>query len=115
MLVAPREAEHFESLTKVFEGRSVRLSRPKNAFKYPDAEGAVFAQHEIMKPIDFRASNLPMAGYAFRGNRRKYEGEQAQFMAQLAKTSHPEMEVLAGGGAVLATTGRKVSVKEAEL
>lgn len=93
----------------------MRLSRPKNAFKYPDADGAVFAQHEIMKPIDFRASNLPMAGYAFRGNRRKYEGEQAQFMAQLAKTSHPKMEVMAGGGAILAKTGKRVSKKEAEL
>jgi len=115
MLVAPREEEHYQSLQKVIEGRSVKLARPKNAFKYPDAEGAVFAQHELMKPIDFRAQNLPMAGYAFRGNRRKYQGEQAEFMTNLAKSSHPEMEVLAGGGAVLAKTGKKVSKYEAAI
>lgn len=115
MLVTPREQEHHEALQKVIQGRGVTLSRPKNGFKYPTSDDAVFPQHEVVKPIDFRSSNLPMAGFAFRGNRRKYEGEQKTFMAQLAKTSHPEMEVLAGGGAVLATSGQKVSLKEAEL
>merc|ERR1719207_143252 len=112
MICTPREEEHFESLTKVMEGRSVRLTSPKNAFKYPDAEGAVFAQHEIMKPIDYRSSHLPMAGYTYRGNRRKYTGEQAEYMANLAKNSHPKMEVMAGGGVILAKTGQRISVRE---
>merc|ERR1712129_340256 len=107
--------EHHDSLCRVMEGRSVRLTSPKNAFKYPDAEGAVFAQHEIMKPIDFRSSHLPMAGYAYRGNRRKYVGEQAEYMENLAKSSHPKMEVMAGGGAILAKTGQRISAIEAQL
>merc|ERR1712070_412706 len=114
MIVTPQTQEHHDSLKRVIEGRSVRLLRPKNAFKYPEAEGAVFAQHEIMKPIDFRASHLPMAGYTYRGNRRKYEGEQAEYMSSLSK-QHPKMEVMAGGGAILAKTGQKVSMREAEV
>lgn len=114
MISTPQAKEHNAALRKVMEGRQVTLARPRNAFKYPQARDAVFPQHEIMKPIDFRPDHLPMAGYVFRGNRRKYEGEQAVYMAELAKT-HPKMEVLAGGGAILAATGQKVSKLEAEL
>lgn len=114
MLVTPRVEENFDSLKRIIEGRAVRLTAPKNAFKYPDAEGACFPQHEVMKPIDFRAQNLPMAGYVFRGNRRKYNTEETEYMSNLAK-AHPKMEVLGGGGAILAKTGQKVSKKEAEL
>lgn len=114
MVCVPREQEKYDALKRVMEGRQVTLSRPKNAFKYPNEKDAIFPQHELMKPIDFRSSNLPMAGYVFRGNRRKYEGEQKEYMEKLAK-SHPKMEVLAGGGAVLAATGQKVSMHEAEL
>ena len=32
---------------------------------------------QVMKPVDFRAQNLPMAGTVFRGNRRKYTNEEA--------------------------------------
>lgn len=115
MVITPREIEKHEALVRVAQGRSVKLSRPKNAFKYPEAEDAAFPQHEVMKPIDFRASNMPMAGFVFRGNRRKYDGEQADFMKSMAKTSHPKMEILAGGGAILAKTGQKVSKREAEI
>jgi len=115
MVVAPRIKAHHEALQRVIEGRTVKLQVPKNAFKYPDEDGACFPQHEVMKPIDYRSQNLPMAGYAFRGNRRKYTGEQAAFMEQLAKTAHPKMEVLAGGGAVCAKDGRRVSKKEAAI
>mmetsp|Transcript_14815 Transcript_14815/g.40957 ORF Transcript_14815/g.40957 Transcript_14815/m.40957 type:complete len:356 (-) Transcript_14815:180-1247(-) len=115
MIITPREKEHHEALRRVIEGRAVTLSRPKNAFKYPGDATSVFPQHEIMKPIDFRSQNLPMATYAFRGNRRKYEGEQAEYMKNLAKTSHPQMEVLAGGGAILSQSGRRISMKEAEI
>jgi len=114
MICTPREQEKNESLRRVMEGRQVTLSKPRNAFKYPKEKDAVFPQHEIMKPIDFRSENLPMAAYAFRGNRRKYEGDQKEYMQALSK-DHPKMEVMAGGGAVLATTGEKVSKREAEL
>ncbi|CAK0822739.1 unnamed protein product [Prorocentrum cordatum] len=115
MIVVPRLKEHHEALTRVAQGRTIETRKPKNAFKYPKAPDAVFPQHEIMKPIDFRAQNLPMAGYAFRGNRRKYDADQAEFMTQVATAMHPKMERLAGGGAVLASTGKRISVAEAEL
>lgn len=115
MILRPKTEEHHQALKRVIEGRSVRLNSPKNAFKYPNAEGAVFAQHTIVKPIDFRSSHLPMAGYTFRGGRRKYEGEQADYMDNLAKTSHPKMAVLGGGGAILAKTGERISKYQAEV
>jgi len=115
MLVTPREQEKHDKLVKVSQGRGVTLSKPKNAFKYPDNDDAAFPQHEVIKPIDFRAQNLPMAGTAFRGNRRKYSPEEAEMLNHVIKTSHPKMEVLAGGGAVMAKTGKKVSLEEAEL
>lgn len=115
MVVTPREHEKHEALVRVAQGRSLTLSKPKNAFKYPDADDAFFPQHEVTKPIDFRASNMPMAGFVFRGNRRKYTGEQAEHMKTMAKTSHPKMEILAGGGAILAKTGKRVSTREAEI
>mmetsp|Transcript_21438 Transcript_21438/g.49097 ORF Transcript_21438/g.49097 Transcript_21438/m.49097 type:complete len:239 (-) Transcript_21438:22-738(-) len=116
MLVKPLTQEKHEGLKRVIEGRAVTLSKPKNAFKYPDAAAAVFPQHEVMKPIDFRSQNLPMAGFAFRGNRRKYtDPSEVTLMQDIAKNSHPEMEVLAGGGAVLASTGRRISKREAAL
>eukprot|EP00408_Alexandrium_pacificum_P022946 CAMPEP_0171189406 /NCGR_PEP_ID=MMETSP0790-20130122/18330_1 /TAXON_ID=2925 /ORGANISM="Alexandrium catenella, Strain OF101" /LENGTH=205 /DNA_ID=CAMNT_0011654517 /DNA_START=90 /DNA_END=704 /DNA_ORIENTATION=+ len=114
MIITPREIAHNEALTRVIEGRSVTFATPRNAFKYPEDPTATFPQHEVVKPIDFRSSHLPMASYAFRGNRRKYEGEQKTYMASLAKSSHPEMEVLAGGGAVL-SSGKHVSLHEAEI
>lgn len=115
MVYRQQAEEHNESLKRVAEGRSVRLVKPKNAFKYPEADGACFPQHEKWKAIDFRAQNMPMAGYAFRGNRRKYDGEQQEMMENLAKTSHPKMEVVAGGGTILAKTGQRISKAEAEL
>jgi len=115
MVVTPRVKRHHEALQRVIEGRTVKLQMPRNAFKYPEQDGACFPQHEVMKPMDLRSQNLPMAGYAFRGNRRKYSGEQKAFMEQIAKTAHPEMEVLAGGGAILAKDGRRVSTKEAAI
>ncbi|CAE7031311.1 unnamed protein product [Symbiodinium sp. CCMP2456] len=115
MLVTPREEEKHDKLMKVAQGKQLTLLRPKNAFKYPDSDDAVFPQHEVMKPVDFRAQNLPMAGTVFRGNRRKYSNEEKEMLTKIIKENHPKMEVLAGGGAVLAKTGKKVSVAEAEL
>merc|ERR1719384_1961333 len=114
MIEAPAAEKHHANLRRVMDGTTVVLSRPKNAFKHPNAKDAVFPQHKIMKPIDFRSEALPMAAYVWRGNQRKYTGEMAKYMDNLAK-QHPKMEVLAGGGAVLATTGQKVSEEEAEL
>lgn len=115
MIVTPREEEKHEKLLQVAQGRSVTRLRPKNGFKYPDSEDAVFPQHEVMKPVDFRAQNLPMAGTVFRGNRRKYSEEEKVMLNKIIKENHPKMEILAGGGAVLARTGQKVSVEEAEV
>eukprot|EP00933_Yihiella_yeosuensis_P000226 TRINITY_DN10036_c0_g1_i1.p1 TRINITY_DN10036_c0_g1~~TRINITY_DN10036_c0_g1_i1.p1 ORF type:complete len:274 (-),score=76.43 TRINITY_DN10036_c0_g1_i1:145-966(-) len=114
MIITPREQEKHDKLVRVSQGKGVTLSTPKNAFKYPDAEDAVFPQHEVIKPIDFRAQNLPMAGTVFRGNRRKYNDEEMQ-MLETMKKSHPKMQVMAGGGAILAKTGKRVSLKEAAL
>jgi len=114
MMVTPREEKHFAELTKQMQGHGVTLSTPKNAFRHPNAKDAIFPQKEIVKPIDFRSSHLPMAGYTFRGNRRKYSGEEKAYMENLAKSSHPKMEVMAGGGAVMAS-GEKVTKEEAEL
>ena len=110
MIVTPRENEHNAALNRVIQGRAIKLGKAKNAFKYPESEDAFFPQHEVVKPIDFRAQSMPMVGYTFRGNRRKYDPEQTAFLAELSKT-HPEMETLSGGGAVHAKTGRKVSRK----
>lgn len=115
MIITPREQEKYEKLVQVAQGRSVTRLRPKNAFKYPDSEDAVFPQHEIMKPVDFRAQNLPMAGTVFRGNRRKYSDEEKAMLNKIIKENHPKVEILAGGGAILAKTGQKVSTEEAEL
>jgi len=114
MMVTPREEKHYAELCKQMQGHGVTLSTPKNAFRHPNAKDAIFPQKEIVKPIDFRSSHLPMAGYTFRGNRRKYSGEEKAYMENLAKTSHPKMEVMAGGGAVM-STGEKVTKEEAEL
>lgn len=38
-----------------------------------------------------------------------------EYMDALAKNSHPKIEVMAGGGAILAKTGERVSKYEAEL
>jgi len=115
MVYTPKIAEQNQNLQAVIEGRAVTLKRPKNGFKYPEDDGAIFPQHEVVKPIDYRSGNLPMAQYAFRGNRRKYTGEELDYMKNLSKTSHPKMEVLAGGGAIHAKTGKKMSMKEAEI
>ncbi|CAE7276171.1 RFC5 [Symbiodinium natans] len=114
MLVTPREEEKHQKLIKVAQGKQLTLLRPKNAFKYPESDDAVFPQHEVMKPVDFRAQNLPMAGTVFRGNRRKYTNEEKDMLTKIIKENHPKMEVLAGGGAVLAKSGRRVSQAEAE-
>eukprot|EP00420_Gonyaulax_spinifera_P036777 CAMPEP_0197884476 /NCGR_PEP_ID=MMETSP1439-20131203/10910_1 /TAXON_ID=66791 /ORGANISM="Gonyaulax spinifera, Strain CCMP409" /LENGTH=290 /DNA_ID=CAMNT_0043504209 /DNA_START=112 /DNA_END=984 /DNA_ORIENTATION=+ len=115
MVITPRMKESHEALKRVIQGRGITFKAPKNAFKFPEADAACFPQHEVMKPVDFRATHMPMAGYCFRGNRRKYDGEQAQYMENLSKTSHPEMEVLAGGGAICAKTGQRMTKKEAEI
>jgi len=114
MVFRPQIEEHHRNLQKVIAGTYVPLLRPKNAFLYPQSTDAVFPQHEIWKPIDYRSENLPMAGYTFRGNRRKFDEHQRAYMEKLAK-NHPKMEVIAGGGAVMATTGQKVSKLQAQI
>jgi len=66
---------------------------------YPDAKDAEIPQWSVERPIDFRCENLPMAGYAFRGNRRKYT-EDEQVDRTIRSEIHPEREILAGKGFV---------------
>merc|ERR1719231_414356 len=113
MIYTPAIQEMHANLQSTIAGTRVNYAKPKNAFKYPEADGACFPQHEILKPIDYRSQNLPMAQYAFRGNRRKYTGEELEYMKNLHKSQHPNMETLAGGGAILAKTGERISKKEA--
>lgn len=114
MIITQREEEHHADLLRVIEGKRINMVRPKSAFKYPNAPDAHFAQHEVMKPIDFRAESMPMVGYVFRGNRRKYFGEEAEYIKNKAKTSHPSMEIMAGGGSVM-SDGRRVTSREAQI
>jgi len=98
MIITPRIEQLHAKLVKIQEGDlDIDPKKPKNAFLHPGVDGSEFPQHAVVKPIDFRAQNLPMAGYAFRGNRRKYDAEQAAYMDNLKK-KHPHMEILAGGG-----------------
>mmetsp|Transcript_25202 Transcript_25202/g.40343 ORF Transcript_25202/g.40343 Transcript_25202/m.40343 type:complete len:255 (+) Transcript_25202:115-879(+) len=115
MVILPREQEKHDRLVRTSQGRSVTLLKPKNGFKYPNADDAAFPQHEVLRPVDFRAQNLPMAGLVFRGNRRKYSPEDAEMLKNIAKTQHPKVEIMAGGGAFMAKTGKKVTMAEAEL
>jgi len=48
----------------------------KNAFLYPDDKDAQFPKVNIVKPLDFRSSALPGAGYATVGGRRKFTAEE---------------------------------------
>merc|ERR1711871_822060 len=98
MGIKPRIEQLHDKIVKIQEGDfDIDSKRPLNAFLHPDTEGAEFPQHTVLKPVDLRAQNLPMAGYAFRGNRRKYDDEQSEYMKQVA-LNHPDMKILAGGG-----------------
>eukprot|EP00746_Dinoflagellata_sp_MGD_P005285 gnl/MRDRNA2_/MRDRNA2_110239_c0_seq1.p1 gnl/MRDRNA2_/MRDRNA2_110239_c0~~gnl/MRDRNA2_/MRDRNA2_110239_c0_seq1.p1 ORF type:complete len:208 (-),score=55.97 gnl/MRDRNA2_/MRDRNA2_110239_c0_seq1:11-634(-) len=99
VMIKPRLAQLNAKIKKIQDGAldEVYKPRPKNAFLHPDAEGAEFPQHTVLKPVDFRSANLPGAQYAFKGNRRKYNAEETEYMKQVA-TNHPAMEILAGGG-----------------
>merc|ERR1711865_308216 len=56
-------------------------------------------------------------GMVYRGNRkmRKYEGEQKEYIDKMKKENHPKEEVMAGGGCVLAKTGKVISKLEASI
>merc|ERR1711865_1352419 len=56
-------------------------------------------------------------GMVYRGNRkmRKYEGEQKEYIDKMKKENHPKEEVMAGGGCVLAKTGKVISRTEAAI
>merc|ERR1719502_1649971 len=56
-----------------------------------------------------------MSGFASVGNRRKYSPEEKKYLDSLARNEHPKMEILGGGGAILAKTGERVSIEHAEL
>jgi hypothetical protein len=99
VMIRPRLEQLNAKIKKIQDGdlEGVHKPRPKNAFLHPDAEGAEFPQHTVLKPVDFRSANLPGAQYAFKGNRRKYNAEETEYMKQVAE-NHAPMEILAGGG-----------------
>merc|ERR1712137_86563 len=115
MLENPRTERLHAGLMAMIEGRHVPTVKAKNAFRFPHAEGAVFPQETYWRPIDFRSENLPMSGYAYRGNRRKYSAEEKKRLDVIINNEHPKMEILGGGGAILAKTGERVPMEQAEL
>jgi len=95
----PQVAQSYQDLVDVANGVKKVTKQTINKFMYPDHPDAEVPQFCIKKPIDFRCENLPMAGYAFRGNRRKYtEEEQEDRLVRSEK--HPPIEIIAGKGFV---------------
>lgn len=68
----------------------------------------------VKKPVDFRATHNLTAGYAFRGNRRKYDESEMENHNKLILHGHPEQEIIAGKGAKTAegVKGKYEKVKE---
>lgn len=95
MIDRPRNEKTNRMIAKIAEGLPYEKKKPKNAFLYPKDPEAKIPQVCVQKPVDFRSSHLPMAGYAFRGNRRKYTEEEREALLVKSKT-HPKMERLAG-------------------
>merc|ERR1719473_2538567 len=77
---AQRLQENKEKLAKIMGGERIEEKPLVNAFKYPDAEGSEFPQHEEHTVLDFRSEALPMSGYAKRGMRRKFDEDEQQAM-----------------------------------
>lgn len=99
MVRQPNLEKNHSSLMEIAAGVKKTEKTIKNMFLHPDDPDAEIPQYCLKKPIDFRCEHLPMAGYAFRGNRRKYVGEEATIRDEKRKT-HPQMEIIAGKGFV---------------
>lgn len=99
MVRQPNLEKNHSSLMEIAAGVKKTEKTKKNMFLHPDDPDAEIPQYCLKKPIDFRCEHLPMAGYAFRGNRRKYVGEEATIRDEKRKT-HPQMEIIAGKGFV---------------
>merc|ERR550514_2503585 len=95
MVDKPRNIACNRICMKIAEGLHFEKKKSKNGFLYPNHKDAKIPQVCVMKPVDFRSSHLPMAGYAFKGNRRKYNEEEKAALTVKSKT-HPKMERLAG-------------------
>merc|ERR1712112_498280 len=97
VLEKPSLARKNKSLMEIANGTTVSVTKPKNWFLYPDASDAVVPGVSVKTPIDFRCEHMPMAGYAFRGNRRKYN-EQETIERTAQSKEHPEIRIIAGRG-----------------
>jgi len=114
MIEKPRTARKNAALQEVINGTYAREGQQgtasdgkkgiagvgkRNAFLYPNDKDAEIPQATVKKPIDFRASHNLAAGYAFRGNRRKYDAEEQANHESLRIHGHPEEKIVAGKGA----------------
>eukprot|EP00397_Hematodinium_sp_SG-2012_P060031 GEMP01077686.1.p1 GENE.GEMP01077686.1~~GEMP01077686.1.p1 ORF type:complete len:144 (+),score=27.71 GEMP01077686.1:278-709(+) len=97
VLVKPSLTKKNQSLLDIANGTVKAEKKPINWFLYPDTPDAEVPRLTLKTPVDFRCENLPMAGYAFRGNRRKYNAEEVADRAIKAK-QHPDIKIIAGKG-----------------
>jgi len=99
MVRQPLLEKNHSSLMEIAAGVKKTEKKTKNMFLHPNDPDAEIPQYSLKKPVDFRCEHLPMAGYAFRGNRRKYQGEEATIRDEKRK-NHPSIEIIAGKGFV---------------
>jgi len=92
----PRLKNIAKKLQDTINGTTPEFKKAKNMFLYPNDPESEIPQMCVTTPVDFRAEKMPMAGYAFRGNRRKYVGDQLDAQQKKLKEAHPKMKVLAG-------------------
>merc|ERR550514_1009409 len=79
---AGRLAENKEKLAEIMGGERLESKRVVNAFKYPENPESEFPQHEEHTVLDFRSEVLPMAGFAKRGMRRKFDDAELEAIEQ---------------------------------
>merc|ERR1712216_647328 len=100
MIEKPRLERKHKSLKAQINNEVIEAKNKKNAFLYPNDKESEIPQITIKKPLDFRAEFNEAAGYAFRGNRRKYDEDELENHHSIERNSHPKHEIIAGKGYV---------------
>eukprot|EP00921_Rhytidocystis_pertsovi_P017917 GHVQ01028140.1.p1 GENE.GHVQ01028140.1~~GHVQ01028140.1.p1 ORF type:complete len:119 (-),score=10.94 GHVQ01028140.1:222-578(-) len=86
-VVTDRINKSNDKLLKVQQGIDISEIKKPNAFLNPDDPEAVFPQHGVVRPMDFRAENLPLSGFVGSGSRRKFtEDEKVQIKEKYGHT-----------------------------